>query len=135
MLCVFSLEAGKTKLEKFDPKALVISSGKFNLRREIDIGNLLDLEVGKTYCIIPCTLKGEVEGEPFKDIDFSINFYFSNCPESDLEFLKANGPGPLKKEKTIVQAVDPGMASNGVKLKNFIRQSLEDVEHDHGHCD
>ncbi|EAS01497.1 calpain family cysteine protease (macronuclear) [Tetrahymena thermophila SB210] len=130
LLCLFVLENGKTKLEKFDQKIMIASSGKFNLRREVDFGKLIDVEPGKTYCIVPCTMKGEVEGEEFRDIDFSINFYFSNCPDQDMEFKKVNGPGPLVKQKVSVQAVDPLLAANSEKIKNFIVNSVNKMMND-----
>jgi len=55
-------------------------------------------------------MKGEEAFDDFKDIDFSINFYFSNCPDSDVVMAKVNGEGPLKRERVNVSAVDPEIA-------------------------
>jgi len=106
---------------------MVCSSGKFNLRREVDLGKLIQIEPDKTYCLVPCTMKGEETFDDFKDIDFSINFYFSNCPDSDVVMAKVNGEGPLKRERVNVSAVDPEIAQNSAKLKNFLKSSVQQL--------
>lgn len=89
---------------------MICSSGKFNLRREVDFGKLIEIEVGKTYCLVPCTLKGEEAFDDFKPINFSINFYFNNCPVKDVDFQRVNGEGKFKKDMVNVSAVDPTLA-------------------------
>lgn len=56
LLCVFSLGQTEKCLAKFDDKKIVASSGKLNLRREIDT-NDISLSNGR-YAVIPCTKEG-----------------------------------------------------------------------------
>lgn len=53
LLCVFALASNEKNLAKYDPTKVKASSGKLNLRREIDT-NDIELEPGK-YAVIPCT--------------------------------------------------------------------------------
>lgn len=68
LICLFKLEGGEKCLSKFDPKKMVASSEKLNLRREIDT-NEFKMGNGR-YALIPCTK------EPGQSIEYTISVYF-----------------------------------------------------------
>lgn len=67
------------KILRYDPKKLVASSEKLNLRREVD-SNTMILSNGR-YAIIPCTKK------PGEYAEFSINIYY-NCKHNEIAVTK-----------------------------------------------
>lgn len=79
LLIVFKLGPNEKCLSKFDPTKIVASTGKLNLRREIDTDDV-ELEAGK-YAIIPCTKN------PGEFCKFSVNVYF-NCAKNEIKLSK-----------------------------------------------
>lgn len=96
LLCVFKLDdKDKEKcLMKFDPAKMVASSGKLNLRREIDT-NEIKLGNGR-YAIIPCTK------DPGQAIDYTISVYF-DCAKEEMKLSKYGDSrfkfGPIQEEE------------------------------------
>ena len=83
LLCVFLLAPNEKCLAKFDDKKIVASSGKLNLRREVDT-NDIELADGR-YAIIPSTK------EAAQQIEYTISFYF-DCQKDEINFTKYGDP-------------------------------------------
>ena len=79
LVLVFKLGPNEKCLSKYDPAKIISTTGKLNLRREIDTDDV-ELENGR-YAIIPCTKN------PGEFVKFSVNVYF-NCEKKEIKFSK-----------------------------------------------
>ncbi|CAK89170.1 unnamed protein product (macronuclear) [Paramecium tetraurelia] len=115
LLCVFSLGPTEKCLAKFDDKKVVASSGKLNLRREIDT-NDISLSNGR-YAVIPCTKEGA------QQIDFTLSFYF-DCDKSEINITKYGDPRfklhPITEEEEEVSKVPE-------ELKKLLKKQAQEV--------